>query len=112
MIIPAEITSKHGVKQEDAFRYGGSAEGITDAVYDFAVVGNDHLLTARHVFEKNYAGKVPREAMPLFLIGAPVSLFFDRLERSGFDVFSTTRVQVRDWRLAWRVWRTFHRGMF
>lgn len=64
MIIPAEITSKNGVREEDVFSLGGSADSISDAVYDFATVANDHLLTARDMFKE---GGVPREAMPIFL---------------------------------------------
>ncbi|KAL0961155.1 hypothetical protein HGRIS_006127 [Hohenbuehelia grisea] len=111
MVIPAEITSKHGVIDENVFRYGGDAQGIRDAVYEFAVVANDHLITARSVFEKNHGGKVPRDAMPVFLIGAPVSVFLSGLEKAEFDAFAG-RLQTRDWKLAWKVWRTFQQEMF
>ncbi|CAL1713125.1 unnamed protein product [Somion occarium] len=36
MVIPAEITAKHGVNQEEVFRYGGEAKGVDDAVFEFA----------------------------------------------------------------------------
>ena len=64
MIIPIEITAKHGVSQEDVFRHGPYAEGIKDAVFEFATVANDHLGTARGMFER-----VPARAMPVFLAG-------------------------------------------
>lgn len=66
MVIPAEITAKHGVKQEEVFRRGPGAEGIEEAAFEFATLGNDHLLTARSMFEEK---KVPRIAMPVFLAG-------------------------------------------
>lgn len=69
MSIPAEITSKHGVSQEEVFRRGKEAKGIVDAVYEFAVLANDHLITARDTLSKLDDGKVPREAMPVFLTG-------------------------------------------
>jgi NADH dehydrogenase [ubiquinone] 1 alpha subcomplex assembly factor 6 len=70
MIIPADITAKHGVSQEDVFRHGPQAAGIEDAVFQFATTGNDHLLTARDMFKSEMmGGKVPASAMPVFLAG-------------------------------------------
>ena len=68
VVIPASITAKHRVVQEDIIRRGPAALGIDDAVYEFAVVANDHLLTAREMF-KEESGKVhvPDGAMPVFL---------------------------------------------
>lgn len=66
MVIPAEITARHGVKQEEVFRKGPGADGIEDAVFEFATLGNDHLLTAWSMFDGQ---KVPRAAMPVFLAG-------------------------------------------
>lgn len=57
------MTAKHGVSQEDVFRRGGHADGIDDAVYEFASMANQHVRTARDMFE----GKVPDEAVPVFL---------------------------------------------
>jgi NADH dehydrogenase [ubiquinone] 1 alpha subcomplex assembly factor 6 len=76
MIIPAEISAKHGVNQDEVFRFAGEAKGrgkqsvkgLEDAVFEFATVANDHVITARDMF-KDTAGKVPREAMPVFLGG-------------------------------------------
>jgi NADH dehydrogenase [ubiquinone] 1 alpha subcomplex assembly factor 6 len=77
MIIPAEITAKHGVNQEEVFRLAGeehkvkskaSVKGLEDAVFEFATVANDHIITARDMF-KDAGGKVPVEAMPVFLSG-------------------------------------------
>ena len=66
MVIPAEITARHGVSQEEVFRKGGNAKGIDDAVFEFATVANDHLITAREMF-KDTGGKVPAPARPVFL---------------------------------------------
>ena len=69
MVIPAEITAKHSVMQEEVFRKGPAAKGIDDAVFEFATIANDHLVTARETF-RDSAGKVPRVAMPVFGAGA------------------------------------------
>lgn len=65
MIVPAEITAKHGVNQQEVFTKGGSSHGLEDAVFELATVANDHLLTARDTF-KDIGGKIPPEAMPVF----------------------------------------------
>ena len=67
MVIPAEITARHGVSQEEVFRYGGDAKKIDDAVYEFATLANDHLITAREMFKKECGGKVPKPVRPVFL---------------------------------------------
>src|ERR1700722_7159280 len=69
MIIPAEITARHEVAHEDVFRRGGEAKGVRDAVWEFASVANEQLGRARSGSE----GKVPREAMPVFLAGVGVN---------------------------------------
>jgi NADH dehydrogenase [ubiquinone] 1 alpha subcomplex assembly factor 6 len=69
MVIPTEITAKHGVSQEDVFRTGPAAKGIDDAVFEFATMANDHMVTAREMF-RDSAGKVPSVAMPVFGAGA------------------------------------------
>ena len=76
MVIPAEITAKHGVSQEDVFRKGPTAKGIEDAVFEFATIANDNMLTAREMFKED-SGKVPRNAMPVFGAGASDGLMTD-----------------------------------
>jgi len=63
LYLPAEVTAKHGLSQENVFRHGGEAKGIEDAVFDLASMANEHVGTARGMFE----GKIPDEAMPVFL---------------------------------------------
>ncbi|KAI0770297.1 isoprenoid synthase domain-containing protein [Fomes fomentarius] len=113
LVVPAELAAKHGVRQEDVFRRGGNAEGISDAVFEFATVANDNLLTAREMFKKNGegGGNVPRRAMPVFLYGLPTRDYLGRLEAVDFDAFHPS-LQVRDWKLPWRIWRGYFRGEF
>ena len=69
MIIPAQITARHGVRHEEVFRRGGEAEGVSDAVFEFATVAHDQLNTAREMFahEEELKGAVPPRARPVFL---------------------------------------------
>ncbi|KAL0579125.1 hypothetical protein V5O48_002857 [Marasmius crinis-equi] len=109
MIIPAEITAKHGVVQEEVFRKGKEARGIDDAVFEFATLANDHLITARSMFnEEGLKGKIPQEAMAVFLAGVPVSNILTTLEKLNFDVFHP-KLQIRDWRLPWKIWRSYYK---
>lgn len=82
LVVPAELTAKHGVRQEDVFRRGGNAYGMSDAVFEFATVANDNLLTAREMFKKNGegGGNVPRRAMPVFLYGVRLSIYSELLD--------------------------------
>ncbi|KAI0632127.1 isoprenoid synthase domain-containing protein [Trametes polyzona] len=113
MVIPAEITARHGVRQEDVFRTGGNAEGISDAVFEFATVANDNLLTAREMFKQSGGdgGKVPQVAMPVFLYGIPTRDYLGRLEAVNFDAFHPS-LQLHDWKLPWRIWRGRHKTEF
>ncbi|THH16562.1 hypothetical protein EW146_g4100 [Bondarzewia mesenterica] len=96
MVIPATITAKHGVRQEEVFRKGPTAEGIEDAVFEFATLANDHLITAREMF-KETGGKVPQAAMPVFVSGVPVASYLKRLEGVNFNAFHPS-LQLRDWK--------------
>jgi NADH dehydrogenase [ubiquinone] 1 alpha subcomplex assembly factor 6 len=62
VVIPAEITGKHNVRQEDVLRNGFEAKGIEDVVYEFACQANNELSVAREMVPR-----VPDEAMPVFL---------------------------------------------
>ncbi|KAA1477537.1 hypothetical protein DENSPDRAFT_828904 [Dentipellis sp. KUC8613] len=110
MVIPAEITAKHDVNQDEVFRKGPHVQGIEDAVFEFATVANDHLITAREMF-KETDGRVPRVAMPVFAAGLPVGSYLKRLEEVNFDVFHPS-LQLRDWKLPWRVWRSYYKCTF
>ncbi|QRV77564.1 Squalene/phytoene synthase [Ceratobasidium sp. AG-Ba] len=108
MVIPAEITAKYQVQQEEVFRVGGHAARIDDAVFEFATVANDNLLTARESFKDS---KVPAEAMPAFLLAVPVASYLTRLESVNFDAFAP-QLQTKEWKLPFNIWRAFRTKMF
>ncbi|GJJ15656.1 hypothetical protein Clacol_009934 [Clathrus columnatus] len=87
LVIPLEVAAKHNLRQEEVFRNfrtpGGHIHGLENAVYDLAVIANDHLVTARSMFKDH---KFPSEATPVFLTGVPVSLYLSRLEEVNFDI--------------------------
>ncbi|KII87014.1 hypothetical protein PLICRDRAFT_43724 [Plicaturopsis crispa FD-325 SS-3] len=110
MVIPAELTARRGVVQEDVFRNGGKAKGLEDAVYDFAVEAHAQLSAARDMAGTE-GGKVPRVAMPVFLAGVPVASFLGRLEAANFDAYKPG-LQQRGWNLPWQVWRSYYKSTF
>ncbi|CCM03530.1 uncharacterized protein FIBRA_05664 [Fibroporia radiculosa] len=112
MVIPAEITARHGVSQEEVFRRGGHAVGIEDAVFEFATIANDNLLTSKEMF--NHAGldgKIPWRARPAFLSAVSARQYLNRLEAANFDAFDPS-LQLRDWKLPWKIWRSYYKGSF
>ncbi|KAG1785965.1 isoprenoid synthase domain-containing protein [Suillus plorans] len=110
MVIPAEITAKHNVNQQEIFSKGKSSHGLEDAVFELATVANDHLLTARDMFKES-GGRVPPDAMPVFSAAIPVVSILSTLESVNFNVFNPS-LQIRDWRLAWQVWRSYYKRTF
>ncbi|KAF8555226.1 hypothetical protein OG21DRAFT_1411189 [Imleria badia] len=110
MVIPAEITARHGVSQQEVLTKGGTSKALEEAVFEFATIANDNLLTARSVFRET-GGRVPEEAMPVFALAIPVASILGRLEEVDFDVYDS-RLQVRDWKLAFRVWRGYYKRTF
>ncbi|KAL6303453.1 isoprenoid synthase domain-containing protein [Sparassis latifolia] len=112
MVIPAEMTARHGVSQEEVFRKGGNAKGIEDAVFEFATVANDHLTTALEMFkEEGMGGKVPVRARPVFLSGIPTRIYLERLQEVNFDAFHPS-LRLRDWKVPWKVWSSYYKGTF
>lgn len=130
MVIPASITAKNHVNQEDVFRRGPDAAGIEDAVYEFAVVANDHLMTAREMFRKDGKVVVPPDVLPVFLgavsvrssqisnthrrysVQIPVANYLRQLEACNFNAFNP-KLQVRDsLRLPWDIWLAQYRKSF
>jgi NADH dehydrogenase [ubiquinone] 1 alpha subcomplex assembly factor 6 len=131
-VIPAEISSKHGLRQEELVRKGPEAQGLEDAVFEFATLANDHMITARSMLkEEGFEGKIPPAAMPVFLAGVmlvlliitklydayvwsfkiPVANLLQRLEKNACDPFDP-KLQRRDWKLPWLIYRGYYRGQF
>jgi NADH dehydrogenase [ubiquinone] 1 alpha subcomplex assembly factor 6 len=133
MIIPTDITSKHSLVHEHVFRQGPNTDGLQDAIFELATLANDHLVTSRSMFHKD---KVPAGAVPIFMAGVcnllhfdlcggadisgcmshtfpqvPVAGFLQRLQNSNFNVFDP-RLQVRDWKMPWRLWKNYHLRVF
>ncbi|GAB5589625.1 hypothetical protein Unana1_04525 [Umbelopsis nana] len=102
LILPAEVTAKHNIVQEDVFRQG-HAEGLEDAVFEVATTAHDHLLTARSMLKS-----VPPAAMPVILSAVPAAKYLEKLEQSNFNAFEPT-LQLKSWRLPLDIWSAYRK---
>ncbi|EPS37374.1 hypothetical protein H072_8936 [Dactylellina haptotyla CBS 200.50] len=102
VLLPVDVCVKHGLRQEDVIRYGGSAEGLKDVIFEIATRANDHLITAREMLK--HAGNEGKGlAFATFLPAVPTALYLGRLEKADFDVFDAS-LQRREWRLPWKAY--------
>ncbi|KAI7858254.1 isoprenoid synthase domain-containing protein [Circinella umbellata] len=97
MVLPAQITAKYNISQEEVFR-NGHVEGLEDAVFEVATAANDHLLTARSMLKS-----VPSDAFPVVLSAIPTARYLEKLEATNFNVFDTS-LQRKDWKLPLALW--------
>ncbi|KIM28347.1 hypothetical protein M408DRAFT_16309 [Serendipita vermifera MAFF 305830] len=110
LLLPAELTAKHGVVQEDVFRHGGDAHGIEDVVYEVASMAHDHIRTARGMLEPE-GGKAPTEIWPVFASAIPTISYLNRLEQYNFNAFEP-KLQTRDWKLPFSIWKANRSRLF
>ncbi|KAI8144995.1 isoprenoid synthase domain-containing protein [Fennellomyces sp. T-0311] len=103
LVLPAQITAKYNISQEDVFRQG-HVEGLEDAIFEVATAANDHLLTARSMLKS-----VPPAAFPVVLSAVPTARFLQKLEAANFNVFEPS-LQRKDWKLPLALWNA-HRKL-
>jgi NADH dehydrogenase [ubiquinone] 1 alpha subcomplex assembly factor 6 len=129
------------VRDEDVFRLGGEAEGLRDAVFTVATRANDHLITAREMLQNIQAGRDAghdfehqgeegheihkysdqgkgttaaqevRRGFGVLMPAVATSLWLEKLQGVGFDVFSP-QLRKREWRLPWRSYWAFRKMIF
>ncbi|KAG0269462.1 NADH dehydrogenase (ubiquinone) complex I, assembly factor 6 [Actinomortierella ambigua] len=98
MIIPAEITAKHGISQEALFRNPTVTTALQDATLEVATAAHIHLATA-----KSFCKSLPREALPVMMAGIPTESFLQRLEKEDFNPLAPSLMQ-REWFLPAKMW--------
>ncbi|KAI8380951.1 isoprenoid synthase domain-containing protein [Radiomyces spectabilis] len=101
LILPAQVTAKHKLSQEDLFR--GHVEGVDDAVFEVATAAYDQLLTARSLLKS-----VPPAAFPVLLHAVPSIKYLEALEKVDFNVFDT-KLQRKDWKLPLTLWNAYRK---
>ncbi|KAG0236254.1 NADH dehydrogenase (ubiquinone) complex I, assembly factor 6 [Actinomortierella wolfii] len=104
MIIPAEITAKHGISQEALFRNPTVTEALQDATLEVATAAHIHLATA-----KSFCKSLPHEALPVMMAGIPTEGFLQRLEKEDFNPLAPSLLQ-REWFLPAKMWNRWRKG--
>ncbi|KAI0969358.1 Squalene/phytoene synthase [Xylaria arbuscula] len=129
LLLPLDVMTETGLKEEDVYRHGPEAEGFQDAVFQVATRANDHLITAREMLKNIRAGEHPghdyehqgeeqhdhpdadsgaegidpllRRGFGVLLEGVPANDYLARLEAENFNPFTVKS----SWKLPWRLWR-------
>ena len=88
--IPGDMLTKHRIRSNALLQPSSNPderlrddEAVKAAVFDLAVVGNEHAHHAREMFEKS---PCPPEAKSVFVRGVEQAMFYKKLEEVGFDV--------------------------
>jgi phytoene/squalene synthetase len=85
--LPNDILKKHMISSNALLKPERNTslddDAVRAAVFDLAVVGNEHLHHARDMFHKS---PVPPEAKSVLLRGVDVAMFYKALEECDFDV--------------------------
>jgi len=131
LLLPLDVMADAGVKEEEVYRLGPSADGFQDAIFTVATRANDHLITAREMMKNLRAGQSPghdyehgeeaehmhpgspdsattsfdkdlRRSIGVLLEAIPADDYLTRLEAANFDPFAVRS----SWKLPWRLWRS------
>jgi len=102
LYLPADVLERHGVSTSDVFA-GRATEPLRAALAELRAFarGNLAAFAARR-------GELPAAVVPAFLPVALVPAYLARMERRGYDPF-TTPVDVPQWRRQWLLWRAARR---
>ncbi|PRT55784.1 NADH dehydrogenase (ubiquinone) complex I, assembly factor 6 [Wickerhamiella sorbophila] len=115
VVLPAQSLAENHISQQavlDAVESGSLSQlpDVQNAVFTAATRANDHLLTARSIFEelKQSVG-VPQSLLLTAMSALPVSLYLERLEKVNFNV---EKAHGAEWKLPYRSWRSYKTRKF
>jgi NADH dehydrogenase [ubiquinone] 1 alpha subcomplex assembly factor 6 len=133
VVLPLDVMTDAGVKEEEVLRKGAQAPGLKDAIFTVATRANDHLITAREMLKNLQQGKDAghdfehegeeghqysqtsykdhsqaadiERGFGVFMSAVSTRLWLERLEKLDFDVFRP-ELRAREWRLPLKAyWR-------
>lgn len=137
VMLPLDVMTQAGVKEEEVFRLGAEAPGLRDAVFTVATRASDHLITVQQMLGNLRAGQDvghefehqgeegheyevsgdQRQESPLdevnrafgvFMPAVGTRLWLDRLQGVDFDIFKPELLRS-DWKLPWKAYMAFKR---
>ncbi|KAH8879933.1 hypothetical protein GQ53DRAFT_849291 [Thozetella sp. PMI_491] len=127
LLLPLDIMAEVGLREEDVFRKGPSAEGLQDAIFNVATRAHDHILTARELLKNLQAGEDPghefehegelehvyssssdqdaaadiQRGFGVLLEAVPTASYLNNLGQVDFDPFKVKR----SWKLPWDMYQ-------
>ncbi|KHJ35234.1 putative squalene phytoene synthase protein [Erysiphe necator] len=131
VVLPLDVMTKIGLKEEDVYRLGSNAPGLKDAVFTVATRANDHLITAKEMLNRARLGQdvghdylhahneghsysvsnpTPRtvanlieKSFGVFMPAIATKIWLEKLEKFEFDIFNP-KLRIQDWRLPWKAY--------
>lgn len=103
LYLPADLMRKHGVDATDIFA-GRTTPALTALLAELRGIARGHLAKARQA-----QASLDPAILPAFLPVALVEPLLARMERRGYDPF-TTEIALPPWQEQWRLWRAARRG--
>ena len=101
--LPAELLRRNGLSAGKLLDWKPDPRALAPVMAEVAAAAREHLAAARHM-----AADVPASARPALLTATLADFYLDRLEDTGWDVFTSNvqhRHPLRALVLLWRVWR-------
>ncbi|PVU94389.1 hypothetical protein BB561_002579 [Smittium simulii] len=84
-----------------------SPKDLENAIYDLSCVGFTRLCGASEIYIPNS----PKEAIPSLLFGIPIISWYERLEKSNFNIYDP-KLHRRPFTLPFRIWKAFNKKSF
>lgn len=131
VVLPLDVMSESGVKEEEVLRQGADAPGLKDAIFTVATRANDHLITAREMLKNLQQGKDAghdfehageeghqysepslkghtqaddlERAFGVLMPAVSTRLWLEKLEKLDFDIFRP-ELRAREWKLPWKAY--------
>jgi phytoene synthase len=102
--VPKEYLLAYGATRDD-IASGRGGPGVLSAMADMRQLARHHLAKTRELRET-----IAPEIVPAFLPTSLVEIYLRRMEKPGYDPF-TTVVQAPQWQRQWQIWRQARRAM-
>ncbi|KAG5925171.1 hypothetical protein E4U61_002285 [Claviceps capensis] len=133
LLLPLDIMAEEGVLEEEVFRFGPFAHGLTHAVFKLATRAHDHIHTSRQMMKRLLAGEAPGHAFEhggeaehrhpedintveeiergfKVLLEAVLAMhYLELLQKADFNPFE---VKLGGWKLPLKMWHAFCKKSF
>ncbi|KAG6240227.1 hypothetical protein E4U25_008289 [Claviceps purpurea] len=133
LLLPLDLMAEEGITEEEVFRVGPDAHGLTHAVFKLATRAHDHIHTARQMMNRLLAGEAPghafehgeeaehrhpedndtaeeiRRGFKVLLEAVPAMSYLELLQKADFNPFE---VRLGGWKLPLKMWQALSNNTF